>query len=85
MCVGGGGEGVLYLIVLVPDHCLSFYFLWPSGHNASVHWLQANCILGTAYGLSYPCCLIRFTERVFYERLSICGCSSFPFGFEGGM
>ena len=28
---------------------------------------------------------IRFTERVFRERLSICVCASFPFGFEGGM
>ena len=29
--------------------------------------------------------LIRLTLRVFRERLSICECSSFPFGYEGGM
>ena len=29
---------------------------------------------------------IRFTVRVFHERLSfLCVCPSFPFGFEGGM
>ena len=28
---------------------------------------------------------IRFTIRVFRERLSVCVCASFPFGFEGGM
>ena len=28
---------------------------------------------------------IRFTVHVFRERLSICVCPSFPFGFEGGM
>ena len=28
---------------------------------------------------------IRFTVRVFRERLSVCVSSSFPFGFEGGM
>ena len=26
-----------------------------------------------------------FTLRVFYRRLAICVCSSFPFGFEGMM
>ena len=28
---------------------------------------------------------IRFTVRVFRERLCICMCFSFPFGFEDGM
>ena len=28
---------------------------------------------------------IRFTVRVFRERLSVCVCVSYPFGFEGGM
>ena len=28
---------------------------------------------------------IRFAVRVFRERLSVCLCASFPFGFEGGM
>ena len=28
---------------------------------------------------------IRFTVRVFSERLTICVCASFPFGFGGGM
>ena len=28
---------------------------------------------------------IRLTVRVFRERLSICVCASFPFGFEGWM
>ena len=28
---------------------------------------------------------IRFTVHVLRERLSICVCPSFPFGFEGGM
>ena len=28
---------------------------------------------------------IRFTVRVFLERLSICMYASFPFGFEGGV
>ena len=28
---------------------------------------------------------IRFTVRVFRERLSACVCASFLFGFEGGM
>ena len=27
---------------------------------------------------------IRFTVRVFRERLSICECASFPIGFKGG-
>ena len=27
----------------------------------------------------------RYTVRVFCERLSICVCPSFPFGFDGGM
>ena len=29
--------------------------------------------------------VIRFTVRVFFERLSICVWASLPFGFEGGM
>ena len=29
--------------------------------------------------------LIRYTVRVFRERLSICVCSFFPFSFEGWM
>ena len=29
--------------------------------------------------------IIRFTVRVLRERLSICVCASFPFGYEGRM
>ena len=36
----------------------------------------------TCLGKSYS---FGFTVRVFHRRVSICVCSSFPFGFEGRM